>query len=120
MTEQKKKFVAYYRCSTAEQGRSGLGLSAQKATVTKYVAGNGDLIGEYTEVETGTNKRQRTEIQAAIQFAKKEKATLVIAKLDRLSRNVNFVSSLMESGIDFVACDMPTANPFTIHIFSAL
>jgi len=116
-----KNFIAYYRVSRKEQGISGLGLSAQRTSVTAYVkAQEGTIIEEYTEVETGTNKRERIEIHNAITRAKQEDAVLVIAKLDRLSRNVNFVSSLMDAGIEFIAVDMPTANNFTIHIFSAL
>lgn len=116
-----KNFIAYYRVSRKEQGISGLGLSAQRTSVTAYVrAQEGIIIEEYTEVETGTNKRERIEIHNAIARAKQEGAVLVIAKLDRLSRNVNFVSSLMDAGIEFIAVDMPTANNFTIHIFSAL
>ncbi len=116
-----KKFVAYYRVSRKEQGISGLGLSAQKSSVEKYVASqDGIILKDYTEIETGTNKRERIEIHNAIELAKNERAILVIAKLDRLARNVNFVSSLMDAGIEFVAVDMPSANNFTIHIFSAL
>jgi DNA invertase Pin-like site-specific DNA recombinase len=116
-----KKFVAYYRVSKKEQGISGLGLSAQRSAVIKYVDSQEGIIVElFTEVETGTNKRERIEIHKAIQLAKNEGAILVIAKLDRLARNVSFVSSLMDAGIEFVAVDMPTANNFTIHIFSAL
>ena len=116
-----KKYIAYYRVSRKVQGISGLGLSAQKSSVEKYVSGQeGTILDEYTEVETGTNKKQRVEIHKAIQHAKKEDAVLIIAKLDRLARNVSFVSSLMDAGIEFVAVDMPTANHFTIHIFSAL
>lgn len=114
------KFVAYYRVSTVEQQKSGLGLDAQKTAVVNYVKGQGTIIKEFTEIETGTKKRTGKEIQNAINFSKKEKAILIIAKLDRLARNVNFVSSLMESGVEFIACDMPTANNFTIHIFAAL
>ncbi|SHG01343.1 recombinase family protein [Flavobacterium defluvii] len=116
-----KKFVAYYRVSRKEQGISGLGLSAQKSSVEKYVASqDGIILKDYTEIETGTNKRERIEIHNAIELAKNERAILVIAKLDRLARNVNFVSSLMDAGVEFVAVDMPSANNFTIHIFSAL
>jgi DNA invertase Pin-like site-specific DNA recombinase len=116
-----KKFVSYYRVSRKEQGLSGLGLSAQRTSVTNFVKNQeGTIIQEFTEIETGTNKRERVEIHNAIQLAKNEGAILVIAKLDRLSRNVNFVSSLMDAGIEFVAVDMPSANNFTIHIFSAL
>jgi DNA invertase Pin-like site-specific DNA recombinase len=116
-----KKYIAYYRVSRKEQGISGLGLAAQRTSVTAYAkAQDGIIIEEYTEVETGTNKRERIEIHKAISRAKQEGAVLIIAKLDRLARNVNFVSSLMDAGIEFVAVDMPTANNFTIHIFSAL
>jgi len=116
-----KNYIAYYRVSRKIQGISGLGMSAQKTSVEKYVAGqDGIILKEFTEVETGTNKRDRVEIHKAIQQAKNENAILIIAKLDRLARNVSFVSSLMDAGIEFVAVDMPTANHFTIHIFSAL
>lgn len=116
-----KKYIAYYRVSRKIQFESGLGLSAQKSSVEKYVsAQDGIILNEYTETETGTNKRDRIEIHKAIQQAKNEGAVLVIAKLDRLARNVSFVSSLMDAGIEFLAVDMPSANNFTIHIFSAL
>lgn len=116
-----KKYIAYYRVSRKEQSVSGLGLLAQNNSVQKYVASQeGIILGEYTEVETGTNKRERVEIHKAILHAKNEGAVLVIAKLDRLSRNVSFVSSLMDAGVEFLAVDMPSANNFTIHIFSAL
>lgn len=116
-----KKFIGYYRVSSKQQGESGLGLSAQKTSVEKYIQQqNGVLLNEYTEVETGTNKRKRVAIYQAITEAKKQGAILVIAKIDRLARNVSFVSSLMDTGVEFVACDMPTANNFTIHIFAAL
>lgn len=116
-----KKFIAYYRVSRKEQGISGLGLSAQKSSVEKYVTSqDGIILKDFTEIETGTNKRERVEIHKAIQLAKNEGAILIIAKLDRLARNVSFVSSLMDAGIEFLAVDMPSANNFTIHIFSAL
>lgn len=116
-----KKYIAYYRVSRKEQGISGLGLSAQRSSVQKYVSGQeGIILNEYTEIETGTSKRQRVEIHKAIKQAKNENAVLIIAKLDRLARNVNFVSSLMDAGIEFLAVDMTSANNFTIHIFSAL
>jgi DNA invertase Pin-like site-specific DNA recombinase len=116
-----KKFIAYYRVSRKEQGISGLGLSAQKSSVEKYVTSqDGIILKDFTEIETGTNKRERVEIHKAIQLAKNEGAVLIIAKLDRLARQVTFVSSLMDAGIEFLAVDMPSANNFTIHIFSAL
>ncbi len=114
------KYVAYYRVSTREQESSHLGLDAQKKTVLDYIASNGnEVIAEFTEVESG-KKDKRPELLKAIQLCKDEKATLVIAKLDRLSRNVHFISMLMENKVMFVCCDMPTATPFNIHIFAAL
>ena len=116
-----KKYIAYYRVSRKEQSISGLGLSAQRTSVTAYAkAQDGIIIEEYTEVETGTNKRERIEIHKAIARAKQEGAVLIIAKLDRLARNVSFVSSLMDAGVEFIAADMPTANNFSIHIYAAL
>lgn len=116
-----KQFVAYYRVSRKEQGISGLGLSAQKSSVEKYVTSqDGIILKSFTEIETGTNKRERIEIHKAIELAKNEGAILILAKLDRLARNVSFVSSLMDAGVEFLAVDMPSANNFTIHIFSAL
>ena len=114
------KYVAYYRVSTTKQEQSGLGLEAQRETVLKYIRNNGNqFIGEFTEVESG-RKNRRPQLAKAIDLCKQEKATLVIAKLDRLSRNVHFISMLMENKVMFVCCDMPTATPFTIHIFAAL
>lgn len=112
--------VAYYRVSTKKQGDSGLGLEAQVSAVAAHVAANGcDLIAAYTEVESG-KKNDRPELARAIAHAKRSKATLVIAKLDRLARNVAFVANLMESGVDFVACDNPHANRLTVHILAAV
>ncbi|MGQ2985370.1 recombinase family protein [Flavobacterium sp.] len=116
-----KKFVAYFRVSTSEQGKSGLGLEAQRTMVENYIGNNdGVLLNQFTEIETGTSKRRRTEIYKAIEFAKQNNAVLVIAKIDRLARNVFFVSSLMEAGVEFVACDLPQATNFTIHLYAAL
>lgn len=116
-----KKFVAYFRVSTSKQQSSGLGLESQKTLVSDYVSSQkGELIESFKEVETGTSKKHRTAIYDAIDYAKKHDAKLVIAKLDRLARNVHFVSSLLETGVEFIACDLPEANHFTIHLFSAL
>lgn len=116
-----KKYVAYFRVSTSEQGKSGLGLESQKTMVDNFIkSNNGNLIESFTEIETGTSKRKRTEIYKAIDFAKKNNGILVIAKIDRLARNVFFVSSLMETGVEFVACDLPQATNFTIHLYAAL
>lgn len=118
------KFVSYYRVSTQKQGLNGLGMEAQKQAVMKYLnGGHWVLLKEFTEVETGKGSNaleKRPELQNAINYAKKHKATLVIAKLDRLARNVHFVSSLMESGVDFIATDNPTASRFTLHILAAV
>jgi DNA invertase Pin-like site-specific DNA recombinase len=113
------QFVAYYRVSTERQGRSGLGLEAQREAVLRHVASHdGALTAEYCEVESG-KRNERPQLSAAIAAAKKAKATLIIAKLDRLARNVHFVSGLMESGIDFVAADNPHANKLLIHLLAA-
>ena len=110
------KYVAYYRVSTKRQGESGLGLEGQQTAVAAFC----EPVESFTEIETGTNKRQRPELAKAIAACKRLGATLVIAKLDRLARNVHFVSGLMESGVEFVACDNPTANRLTIHILAAV
>lgn len=116
-------FVSYLRVSTQKQGASGLGLDAQRNAVEHFVSGaNGTLIAEYQEVETGKGSDalvKRPTLRAALEFCRKQGATLVIAKLDRLARNVHFVSGLMESRAKFVACDMPEANELTIHIMAA-
>jgi DNA invertase Pin-like site-specific DNA recombinase len=115
------KAIAYYRVSTQRQGQSGLGLEGQRASVEQYAkANNLSIIEDYTEVETGTNKRNRVEIEKAIASAKRNRATLLIAKLDRLSRSVSFTAALMDSGAKFVAVDMPQANDLTIHILAAV
>lgn len=114
------RFVAYYRVSTDRQGRSGLGLEAQREAVRGYVAQRaGAVLDEFTEVETG-KRSDRPELAAALETCRRHKATLVIAKLDRLARNMAFVANLMEGRADFVAADMPHADKFTIHIFAAL
>lgn len=119
-----KNCVTYYRVSTAQQGYSGLGLEAQREAVGQFMSRNGwSQIGTFQEIETGKGSnalKKRPELQAALHLAKKKKATLIIAKLDRLARNVNFISNLMESGVDFVACDLPDANRMTIHILAAV
>ncbi|KWB54194.1 recombinase family protein [Burkholderia ubonensis] len=117
------KFVAYYRVSTAKQGVSGLGLEAQRESVMRYLnGGRWELVGEFTETETGKGAdalSKRPQLRAALDLCKKRGARLIIAKLDRLARNVHFVSGLMESKVKFVAVDMPEANELTIHIMAA-
>ena len=113
------KFIAYHRVSTDRQGRSGLGLEAQQAAVRSYLDGGaGQLVGEFTEIESG-HKNERPELAEALTFCKKHKATLLIARLDRLARNVHFISGLMETKVRFIACDMPEATPFMLHIYAA-
>jgi DNA invertase Pin-like site-specific DNA recombinase len=102
------KFVAYYRVSTDRQGMSGLGLDAQRAAVAKHI-GDAELVAEFTEVESG-RKNDRAQLAQALATAKRSKAVLVIAKLDRLARNVHFISGLLESGVAFVCADMPEAD----------
>lgn len=102
------KFVAYYRVSTDRQGMSGLGLDAQRAAVASHI-GKAELVAEFTEVESG-RKNDREQLAHAMSLAKRTKATLVIAKLDRLARNVHFISGLLESGVPFVCADMPEAD----------
>lgn len=111
-------FIAYYRVSTDRQGASGLGLEAQREAVARFT-GTGALAAEYTEIESGKRHTNRPQLAAALTDCKKRKATLIIAKLDRLARNVHFISGLMESGVEFVAVDMPQANRLTVHIMAA-
>ena len=116
-------YIAYYRVSTARQGQSGLGLEAQQKAVQNYCNGSATIIEEYTEVETGKGSNalsKRPELAKAIAACKKQKATLVIAKLDRLARDVHFISGLMKSKVNFVCCDNPTATPLTLHILAAV
>lgn len=115
-----KKYIAYYRVSSKQQGISGLGLEAQKNLVYTFLKGE-EPIEEFTDIESGTSKgNDRRGLKEALERCKEHNATLIIAKLDRLSRNVSFISKLMESEVEFIATDMPQANKFTIHIFSAL
>ena len=112
--------MAYYRVSTKQQGASGLGLDAQRAAVEAYAtASGGEIVGAFKEVESG-KRSDRPELAKAVAFARRSKARLVIAKLDRLARNVAFLSAIMEAGTDFVACDNPNANRLTIHILAAV
>lgn len=115
-----RNFVSYYRVSTDRQGRSGLGLDAQRAAVAHFLNGGAwTLVAEFTEVESG-KRADRPELAAALEACRRLKATLVIAKLDRLARNVAFIANLMESGVEFIAVDFPTANRLTLHILAAV
>jgi DNA invertase Pin-like site-specific DNA recombinase len=117
------KYVSYVRVSTARQGASGLGLGAQQDAVARFLNGGAwELVAEFREIETGKGSdalAKRPQLRAALEACRKLGATLVIAKLDRLARNVHFVSGLMESKVKFVACDMPDANELTIHMMAA-
>ena len=120
MPENKGKFVAYFRVSTEKQGRSGLGLEAQRKAVLDWLdGGQWDLVAEFTEVESG-NKVDRPELEKALKECKKRRATLVIARLDRLARNVHFISGLMEKKVPFVAVEFPDATPVMLHIYAAM
>src|ERR1700719_4423928 len=112
------QFAAYYRVSTDRQGRSGLGLEAQQAAVRAYL-GASTPIAEFTEIETG-KRDDRPELERALALCRKRKARLVIAKLDRLSRNLAFIAALMDSSVEFVAVDNPHATRLTLHILAAV
>lgn len=114
------KYIAYYRVSDPKQGKSGLGLEAQQHSVKQYL-NNKDyiLLEEHIEIESAKGGRKRPRLQDALESCKKHKAMLIIAKLDRLSRNVHFISGLMESGVEFVAVDNPHATRLMLHILAA-
>lgn len=113
-------YVAYCRVSTDKQGASGLGLEAQQAAINGFLReGDRLLAPAYVEIESG-RKSDRPQLQAAIAQCRKTGATLLIAKLDRLARNVAFIANLMEAGVPFVAVDQPTVNKLTIHILAAV
>ena len=118
------KFVAYYRVSTDKQGRSGLGLEAQREAVMRFLsAGGWPPLEEFTEVETGKGSNaldKRPQLRAALACARKHKATLVIAKLDRLARNVHFISGLIEQRVPIVAADMPDADITMLQIYAVM
>jgi DNA invertase Pin-like site-specific DNA recombinase len=120
MTAHFGRFIAYYRVSTDKQGESGLGLDAQRQAVMNYLNGGPwKLVAEHTEVESGKGNA-RPELEKALAACRRHKAKLCIAKLDRLSRNLAFIATLMDSGVEFVAVDNPHANKLTIHILAAV
>src|SRR5215467_11495350 len=120
MSPHQGKFIAYFRVSTDKQGKSGLGLEAQRKAVLDYLdGGRWSLVQEFVEVESGKHN-ERPQLTAALAACKKFKAKLVIAKLDRLSRNLAFIAALMDSGVEFVAADNPHANRLTVHILAAV
>jgi DNA invertase Pin-like site-specific DNA recombinase len=120
MPAHQGKFVAYFRVSTDKQGKSGLGLEAQREAVLTYLdGGRWSLVQEFVEVESG-KRNDRPELAAALAACKKHKAKLIIAKLDRLSRNLAFIATLMDSGVEFIAVDNPHANKLTVHILAVV
>jgi DNA invertase Pin-like site-specific DNA recombinase len=115
------KWVSYLRVSTDTQGATGYGIEAQRTAVETYLnGGRWTLAAEFVEVESGKRHSNRPQLIAALAACKRLKAKLIVAKLDRLARNVAFISKLMERGIEFVACDLPVANRLTIHILAAV
>lgn len=113
------KYVGYYRVSTKKQARSGLGLEAQQQMVRDFASSNGSLVAEFVEVESGRND-QRSELAKAMIASKKVGASLLIARLDRFSRRVSFIASMMEKGVQLIVAEMPHATDFQLHIFAAL
>ena len=114
------KYLAYYRVSTNRQGQSGLGLEAQQDAVRKYLAlHDANLSGEFTEIESG-RKSKRPMLSKALDACRERGAILLIAKLDRLARNVHFISGLLEANVRFVAVDMPNADRFMLHVYAAM
>ena len=113
------RYVAYFRVSTARQGQSGLGLEAQQAAVENFIGPDAVLVASFTEIESG-RKNSRPQLQAAIAHARQENAVLLVAKLDRLARNVAFLATLMEGRVRFQAVDLPAADEFTLHILAAV
>lgn len=118
--EREPTWVSYFRVSTTKQGESGLGLDAQRDAVARYTTGKGGTtVAEFTEVESGKKASNRPELLKAVELCRRRRATLVIAKLDRLARNVAFIANLMESGVNFVAVDHPKVDKFMLHLLAA-
>ncbi len=118
---QAQRFVSYLRVSTTKQGATGLGIEAQRHTVTQYLASgrHKELLQEFVEVESG-KKNSRPQLAKALELAQLTGAILIIAKLDRLSRNAHFLTGLVEAGVEFIACDLPEANKLTVTIMAAV
>jgi DNA invertase Pin-like site-specific DNA recombinase len=122
MAEKMKKeikYVAYLRVSTDAQGKSGLGLEAQRKAIADFVKHDASIVAEFVEVESG-KKNDRPQLAKALAIAKQAKCVLLIAKLDRLARNVAFIANLLDSNVDVVAADMPEANRFMFHVMAAV
>ena len=116
--KNENQYVAYLRVSTQKQGYSGLGLEAQREIIQKYLCGK-NPIAEYVEIESG-RKKDRPKLKEALTLCRKDGATLIVAKLDRLARSVLFLSNLLESGVEILFCDFPQANKMMLHILSAI
>lgn len=115
-----QKCIAYLRVSTQRQGANGLGIEAQRHAVAQHVARiGGSVVAEFVEVESG-KKADRPQLESALKECRLRGAVLVVAKLDRLARNVAFIAKLMDGGVDFVACDLPQASRLTLHIMAAM
>ena len=120
MRDDTTKYVSYLRVSTQKQGYSGLGIEAQKEIIQSYLR-NTAPIAEYIEVESGRKTdKERPQLRSALEHCRKEGATLIVAKLDRLARNVSFLSSLLENDVEIVFCDFPQANKMVLHILAAI
>jgi DNA invertase Pin-like site-specific DNA recombinase len=120
MVSTRQSFVAYYRVSTARQGRSGLGLDAQRAAVEAHAQAVGArIVGAYREIETGRND-QRPELAKALRHARVTRSTLVVGKLDRLSRNATFLLTLRDAGVPIVAADMPEAGRLQVGLMAVI
>lgn len=113
------RYVAYFRVSTAKQGRSGLGLAAQRTIIERFLTSADEVVAEFVEVQSGKND-ERVELWKAIAHGKKHEAKILIAKLDRFSRKVSFIAGIMEQGIGLAVAEMPNATDFQLHIFAAL
>lgn len=114
------RFVSYIRVSTARQGRSGLGIEAQREAIRQHIkSSDGEHVSEFIEIESG-RRSDRSELAKALSACRAQRCTLIIAKIDRLSRSLSFVSALMDSGVDFVATDNPAANRLTLHVLAAV
>lgn len=119
-TKMENTFITYYRVSTQRQGESGLGLDAQREATERHLTGiGGKVLREYTEIESG-KRSNRPQLHTALRACRETGAVLVIAKLDRLARNVAFIANLLESGVRFVAVDMPNADRFMLHVYAAM
>lgn len=114
-----KQYIAYFRVSTQRQGASGLGLSAQRTSVSSFIYNRGEIVAEFTDIESG-KKNNRPELLKAIAHCKERGGVLLIAKLDRLTRNVAFIFTLRDSGVEFVCADMPEANTLTIGVMATM